>query len=78
MPPRSWEAGNLYGGDFLNIVRNYCLLGTAQQCVDRLQEYVDAGVRYVIFTICCRREDRARHIETIAKEIIPQFRRAPV
>ena len=68
----------LYGGDFLNIVRNYCLLGTAQQCVDRLQEYVDAGVRYVIFTICCRREDRARHIETIAKEIIPQFRRAPV
>jgi probable F420-dependent oxidoreductase len=64
----------LYGGNFINIVRNYCLLGTPQQCIQRLQEYIDAGARYVIFSVACPREDRARHIETIANEIIPYFR----
>lgn len=64
----------LYGGDFLNIVRNYCLLGPPQQCIDRLQEYIDAGARHIIFSVACPREERVRHIETIANEIIPPFR----
>ena len=64
----------LYGGDFLNIVRNYCLLGTPAQCIQRLQEYIDAGARHIIFSVACPREDRVRHIETIAAEIIPHFR----
>jgi alkanesulfonate monooxygenase SsuD/methylene tetrahydromethanopterin reductase-like flavin-dependent oxidoreductase (luciferase family) len=63
-----------YGGDFVNIVQNYCLLGTPQQCIQRLQAYIDAGVRHVIFSVACPREDRARHIETIASAIIPHFR----
>ena len=63
-----------YGGDFLNIVRNYCLLGTPQQCIDRLQEYIDAGARHIIFSVACPREERVRHIETIAAEILPHFR----
>lgn len=64
----------LYGGDFMNIVRGYCLLGPVEQCIGRLQEYIDAGARYIIFSVSCPREDRARHIETIAREIIPHFR----
>jgi probable F420-dependent oxidoreductase len=64
----------LYGGDFVNIVRGYCLLGSVEQCIARLQEYIDAGARYIIFSVSCPREDRARHIETIAREIIPHFR----
>ncbi|HLF04817.1 MAG TPA: LLM class flavin-dependent oxidoreductase [Dehalococcoidia bacterium] len=64
----------LYGGDFINIVRQYCLLGPVEQCISRLQEYVDAGARHIVFSIACPREDRARHVETIAKEIIPHFR----
>jgi probable F420-dependent oxidoreductase len=64
----------LYGGDFVNIVRNYCLLGTPQQCIERLHEYIDAGARHIIFSVACPKEDRARHIETIANEIIPHFK----
>lgn len=64
----------LYGGDFVSIVQNYCLLGTPQQCIWRLQEYIDAGARHIIFSVACPKEDRARHIETIANEIIPHFR----
>ena len=64
----------LYGGDFLTIVRSYCLLGTPEMCAERLQEYIDAGARHIIFSVACPREDRVRHIEAIASEIIPRFR----
>ncbi len=64
----------LYGGEFLSIVRKYCLLGTVEQCADRLQEYIDAGARHIVFSISCPREDRARHLEVIAKELIPRFK----
>ncbi len=63
----------LYGGDFLNIVRNYCLLGTPERCIQRLQQYIDAGARHIVFSVACPREDRVRHIETIAGEIMPYF-----
>lgn len=63
----------LYGGDFLNIVRNYCLLGTPEACVERLRQYIDAGARHIVFSVACPREDRVRHIETIASEIVPHF-----
>ncbi len=64
----------LYGSEFIQIVHRYCLLGPVENCVSRLKEYIDAGARHIIFSVSCPREDRERHIETIAKEIIPQFR----
>jgi probable F420-dependent oxidoreductase len=64
----------LYGGDFVNIVENYCLLGPPERCIERLQEFIDAGARHIIFSVACPREERPRHIETIAGEIIPHFR----
>lgn len=61
----------LYGGDFQNIVNRYCILGPPEQCIDRLEEYVNAGATHIIFSPACPMEDRARHMETIIKEIIP-------
>ncbi len=61
----------LYGGNFVDIVRKYCILGPVDRCVERLTEYFDAGARYFIFSLSCRREDRARHLETIMGEIVP-------
>ena len=66
----------LYGGEFLDIVRKYCLLGTIDNCIEQLQKYIAAGARHIIFSISCPREDRARHIEEIAKELIPHFQGA--
>ncbi|MDA1127373.1 MAG: LLM class flavin-dependent oxidoreductase [Chloroflexi bacterium] len=65
----------LYGGEFLDIVRKYCLLGTVESCIKQLQEYIDAGARHIVFSISCPREDRERHLEAIAQEIIPHFKR---
>ena len=64
----------LYGGEFINIVRRYCLLGTPEQCAERLQQYIDAGARHIVFSITCRAEDRERHLEDIAEKLIPLFR----
>ena len=66
----------LHGSGFQDIVHKYCLLGPVESCIARLQEYIDAGARHIIFSVACGREDRARHIEMIAKEIIPHFRGA--
>ena len=64
----------LYGGEFINIVRRYCLLGTPEQCAERLGEYVEAGARHIVFSIACPPEDRERHIEEIASKLIPMMR----
>jgi probable F420-dependent oxidoreductase len=64
----------LHGGGFRDIVEKYCLLGPVENCIARLQEYIDAGARHIVFSVACPREDRARHLETIAKEIVPHFR----
>ncbi len=71
------ELGGRYqhGRDFAGIVRDYCVPGTVEQCIARTQEYIDAGARYIMYSISCPRQDRARHIETIAKEIIPHFQK---
>ena len=63
----------VYGGEFINIVRRYCLLGTPKMCIERLQEYIDAGARYIIFSIAAPPEDRRRHLEVVAKDIVPHF-----
>ncbi len=66
----------LYGGDFISIVRNYCLLGTPEQCAQRLQEYIDAGARHIVFSIASPRDDRERHIDAIANQVIPMVKAA--
>ncbi len=63
----------VYGGDFLNIVRNYCLLGTPEMCCRRLEEYIEAGARHIVFSVAGPREDRVRQIDAIASEILPRF-----
>ena len=65
----------VYSGEFINIVRRYCLLGPPEQCIRRLQEYIDAGARHIVFSVTCPKQDSVRHLETIAKEIIPHFRK---
>ena len=63
-----------YSGDFMDIVGSYCVLGSVKECIRRLEEYVQAGARHFLFNWACPPEERARHIATVASEIIPYFR----
>jgi len=70
---RSLGMQYLYSGNFMDIVGQYCVLGPVKECIRRLEEYVDAGARHFLFSWACPHEDRPRHIETVAREIIPYF-----
>ena len=71
---RSLGMQYLYGGDFKEIVGSYCVLGPVEECIRRIEEYVEAGARHFLFSWACPPEDRARHIETVASQIVPHFR----
>jgi probable F420-dependent oxidoreductase len=41
-----------YAGDFgEHVVDRYCIAGTPKQCARRVQEYVDAGARHIVFNL---------------------------
>ena len=64
----------VYSGDYQKMVESYCVLGPVGECIRRIEEYLDAGARHFILGGACPLEDRPRHMETVAKEIIPHFR----
>ena len=66
----------LYDGDFANIVKKYCILGSTEQCIDRIQQYIDAGAKKIIFNISSTSgvKDKINQSEIIAKEIIPEIK----
>ena len=66
----------LYDGDFANIVKKYCILGSTEQCIDKIQQYIDAGAKKIIFNISSTSgvKDKINQSEIIAKEIIPEIK----
>lgn len=64
----------LHSGELTRVIRSYCVLGSVKDCIKRLEEYVEAGSTHFIFSWACPPEDRPRHMEVVAKEIIPYFR----
>ena len=60
--------------DMLSIIGQYAVLGSVADCIRRLERYIEAGARYFTFVWSCKPEDVDRHIETVAKEIVPHFR----
>ena len=58
---------------FAKLVESYCVYGTVDDCIRRIQEYVDAGARSFLFSWACRPEDKPRHIEIVAEKILPHF-----
>tara|TARA_Y100000814_G_scaffold78341_1_gene50455 strand:- start:2188 stop:3141 length:954 start_codon:yes stop_codon:yes gene_type:complete len=66
----------LYDGDFANIVKKYCILGSPSQCIDRIQQYIDAGAKKIIFNVSSSSgvKDKIIQSEIIAKEIIPEIK----
>lgn len=68
--------GAVYSQDFAPIVDRYVPTGTPSQVVARLQEYLDAGARSIVFVPACADADRAAVIELFAAEVLPALRGA--
>jgi probable F420-dependent oxidoreductase len=66
--------GRNYAQDFSKLVNRYALAGTPAECRQRLQEYVDAGARMVIFAPACRPEHLDDNLRLLTQEVLPAFR----
>ncbi|MGH7962850.1 MAG: LLM class flavin-dependent oxidoreductase, partial [Candidatus Binatia bacterium] len=68
------RVGKNYAQDFSKLVGRYLLAGTPDECRKRLQEYIDAGARTVLFALACRPEQVNEHLRLLATEVVPAFR----
>jgi alkanesulfonate monooxygenase SsuD/methylene tetrahydromethanopterin reductase-like flavin-dependent oxidoreductase (luciferase family) len=65
-----------YNQPFDRIVDRYCVLGTPDQCAERLGQYVEAGVRHFILVPIAPPPELPTHLEVYAREIVPRVRAA--
>ena len=60
-----------YSMDFQRAAERYCALGTAEQIAQNIQEFFEAGVRYVILDLVGPYEERLDHLAAFADEVLP-------
>ncbi len=63
-----------YNQPFDRIVDRYCVLGTPDQCAERLGQYVEAGVRHFILVPIAPPPEMPTHLEVYAREVVPRVR----
>ncbi|MFQ5880133.1 MAG: LLM class flavin-dependent oxidoreductase [Dehalococcoidia bacterium] len=63
-----------YAQSFEQIVERYCVLGTPDDCLGRLQEFAEAGVRHFVLAPITPEGEFMRHAEVYAREILPRLR----
>ena len=62
-----------YAQDFGPLAGKYGIIGTAAQCVEQLERFIEAGCAYFVMNPICDNEDTARQFEQIAAEVLPRF-----
>ena len=63
-----------YNQDFSKLVEKYTIAGSPQDCIARLQEYIDAGARTIMFSPGCPPDYVEENTRLIAEMVIPAFR----
>jgi len=63
-----------YAQDFTKLVDKYTLAGTPERCRARLQEYLDAGARFVFLSTACADDYIDRNLELMATQIVAPCR----
>jgi probable F420-dependent oxidoreductase len=62
--------GRVYQTDFREASKRYCLLGRAEDCLEQMQRFVDAGARHFVLSPLFEPE---RVFETAAQQILPEL-----
>lgn len=63
-----------YNQDFTKLVEKYTIAGSPETCAERLQEYIDAGARTIMFSQGCPPDYVDENTRLIAEALIPRFR----
>ena len=62
-----------YAQDFGPLAKKYGIIGTAAQCAEQLERFIDAGCACFVMNPICDNEHTERQFEQIAAEILPRF-----
>jgi alkanesulfonate monooxygenase SsuD/methylene tetrahydromethanopterin reductase-like flavin-dependent oxidoreductase (luciferase family) len=63
-----------YNQDFSKMVEKYTVAGSPEDCRRRVQEYIDAGARSVMFAQGCPADHVEENTRLIAEAVMPAFR----
>jgi alkanesulfonate monooxygenase SsuD/methylene tetrahydromethanopterin reductase-like flavin-dependent oxidoreductase (luciferase family) len=63
-----------YNQPFDNLVDRYCVIGTPDQCLEKLQTYIDAGMANLVIGFTCPTDQIPDQLEQCAAEILPRLR----
>ena len=70
------RAGYLYDGDYRELAKRYCLVGTPEDCIAKLKEFEGAGTRLILLSWLAPPERIADQIRVVGEQVIPQMRRS--
>jgi alkanesulfonate monooxygenase SsuD/methylene tetrahydromethanopterin reductase-like flavin-dependent oxidoreductase (luciferase family) len=75
-PPSDGETNlsRRYNQPFEHLVERYCALGTPEQCVEKIQTYIDAGMSNLACSFTCPPDQVTEQIEWYAADILPRLR----
>ena len=62
-----------YNQDFSKLVSKYAIAGNPDDCIARLQEYIDAGARTIILNSACDSQYTRTNEELMAQEVVSHF-----
>ncbi len=62
-----------YRQDFGPLAGKYGIIGTAAQCAEQLDRFIEAGCTYFVMNPICDNADTERQFEQIAGEVLPRF-----
>lgn len=63
-----------YNQDFSKLVEKYTIAGSPDDCIARVQQYIDAGARTIMFSQGCPPDYVDENTRLIAESVIPAFR----
>ena len=63
-----------YNQPFDTLVDRYCVLGTPDQCLEKLQSFIDAGMSHLVFSFTCPAEQIPDQLEQCASDLLPRLR----
>jgi len=68
------RAGYLYDGDYRELAKRYCLVGTPEECIARLKEFESAGAQSILLSWLAPPDRIAEQIRVVGERVIPEIR----
>jgi alkanesulfonate monooxygenase SsuD/methylene tetrahydromethanopterin reductase-like flavin-dependent oxidoreductase (luciferase family) len=64
-----------YNMDFAPLAKRYGVIGTPAQCIERIEQFAEAGCDYFLLNAIGDLRDEREQLELMAAEIVPHFAR---